>query len=77
MANNRTDLEMGKFDSEGRVKVVDMSTLVPDNYDYIALTYTGDNLTKVVYKSGGSSGSTVATLTLAYTGSQLISVTKT
>lgn len=51
--------------------------LVPAAYDYIALSYTGDNLTGVVFKSGGSGGTTVATLTLAYTGSVLDSVTKT
>jgi hypothetical protein len=45
-------------------------------HDYIALSYTGDNLTGVVYKDGGSGGTTVATLTLAYSGSQLTSVTK-
>jgi hypothetical protein len=45
-------------------------------HNYIALTYTGDNLTSVVYKTGGSGGTTVATLTLAYTGSVLDSVTK-
>jgi hypothetical protein len=41
------------------------------------LSYTGANLTGVVYKDGGSGGTTVATLTLAYDGSNnLISVTK-
>ena len=50
--------------------------LVPEVYDYIALGYTGDNLTSVTYKTGGSSGTTVATLTLAYTGTQLDSITK-
>jgi hypothetical protein len=50
--------------------------LVPAGYDYVSLSYTGDNLTGVVFKTGGSGGSTVATLTLAYTGSQLDSVTK-
>ena len=46
-------------------------------HDYIALSYTGSNLTGVVYKSGGSSGTTVATLTLAYDGNNnLTSVTK-
>lgn len=48
---------------------------IPD-HDYIALTYTGDNLTGVTYKTGGAGGTTVATLTLAYTGSRLDSVTK-
>lgn len=46
-------------------------------HDYISLSYTGDNLTGVVYKTGGSGGTTVATLTLGYSGSNLISVTKT
>jgi hypothetical protein len=46
-------------------------------HDYIALSYTGTNLTGVVYKTGGSGGTTVATLTLAYDGNDnLISVTK-
>ena len=49
---------------------------IPAN-DYIALSYTGDNLTGVVYKTGGAGGTTVATLTLAYTGSVLDSITKT
>jgi hypothetical protein len=50
---------------------------VPSKYDYISLGYTGTNLTTVIFKTGGSSGSTVSTLTLAYTGSRLDSVTKT
>lgn len=51
--------------------------LTPSAFDYISLSYTGSNLTGVVYKSGGSGGTTVATLTLAYDGSgNLTSVTK-
>jgi len=45
-------------------------------HDYIALSYTGDNLTSVVYKVGGVGGTTVATLTLGYSGSQLVSVAR-
>ena len=46
-------------------------------HDYTSLSYTGTNLTGVVYKTGGSGGTTVATLTLAYDGNDnLISVTK-
>ncbi len=51
--------------------------LVPEAFDYVALSYTGSNLTTATYKTGGAGGSTVATLTLAYTGAQLDSVTKT
>jgi len=47
-------------------------------FDYIDLSYTGTNLTGVVYKAGGSSGIVVATLTLGYDiNDNLISVTKT
>lgn len=45
-------------------------------YDYISMSYTSGNVTGVVYKTGGASGTTVATLTLAYSGSDLISVTR-
>lgn len=48
---------------------------VPE-HDYIDLTYSGSTLTGVTYKSGGSGGTTVGTLALAYSGSTLISVTK-
>jgi len=64
-------------DDATQLKNIMMAQLVPMIYDYIGLTYTGSNLTSVVYKSGGSSGTTVATLTLSYTGSQLDSVTRT
>ncbi len=52
-------------------------------YDYIALTYvaTGNGtgeIETVVYKTGGSGGTTVATLTIAYNSDNKISsVTKT
>jgi hypothetical protein len=46
-------------------------------YNYVSCSYTGSNLTGVVYKTGGSGGTTVATLTLSYDGSNnLTSVTK-
>ncbi|NBX74944.1 MAG: hypothetical protein EBQ92_00110 [Proteobacteria bacterium] len=46
-------------------------------YDYISCSYTSGNVTGVVYKTGGASGSTIATLTLTYDGSNnLTSVTK-
>ncbi len=63
--------------SGNRLKVDVLGQLIPANYDYISLGYTGDNLTTVVYKVGGAGGTTVATLTLGYSGSVLTSVTKT
>jgi hypothetical protein len=63
-----------KNDSGNPIPVV--TGLEIPEHDFIDLTYTGDNLTGVEYKTGGSGGTTVATLTLAYTGSRLDSVTK-
>ena len=46
-------------------------------HDYISMSYSGSNLTSVVYRDGGASGNIIATLTLAYDGnSNLTSVTK-
>ena len=76
--NGSTD-QRATVDTTGALKVFDAvaNALVPAVYDYISLTYTGTNLTGVVFKTGGSGGTTVATLTLAYTVSRLDSVTKT
>jgi hypothetical protein len=64
-----------KNDSGNPIPVV--TGLEIPEHDYIDLSYTGSNLTGVVYKTGGSGGTTVATLTLAYDGSDnLTSVTK-
>mgnify|MGYP007044001748 CR=1 FL=1 len=56
-----------------------INSLVPSRFDYISLSYdSNDNVTGVVYKLGGSSGSTVSTLTLAYdSNDNVTSVTKT
>lgn len=57
--------------------------LVPGGYDYIGLTYVASGngageIETVTYKTGGSGGTTIATLTLAYDASNNIaSVTKT
>lgn len=60
-----------------------LSALVPSAFDYIALTYVaaGDGAGEVetaTYKTGGSGGSTVATLTLTYDASDRVAtVTRT
>ena len=38
-------------------------------YDYVSNTYTGGNLTQTVYKTGGATGTTVATAVMTYDGS--------
>lgn len=64
-----------KNDSGNPVPIV--AGLSIPKHDYVSLSYTGSNLTGVVYKTGGAGGTTVATLTLAYNGNNnLTSVTK-
>ena len=51
-----------------------LNSLVPDAYDYIAITYKsggqGDGeIETVTFKTGGSGGTTVSTLTLTYNAS--------
>jgi len=47
----------------------DMFGLVPSAYDYVDLDYDGSNrMTSAVFKTGGSTGTTVATLTITYVG---------
>ena len=51
--------------------------LVPFSFDYLALTYVAagngaGEVETVVYKTGGSGGSTVATLTLTYDASDRV-----
>lgn len=77
MANNMSDLDADQvirtvyIPEDEALRVSNLGTLVPEEYDEIDLSYTGDNLTGVVYKSLGM---TVATLTLSYSGDKLIQV---
>lgn len=55
------------------------AALVPDAFDYQEISYVGasSDIDMVIFKSGGSSGSIVAVLTMGYDGSnRLTSVTK-
>jgi hypothetical protein len=48
---------------------------VPE-HDFIALAYSGATVTGITYKTGGSGGTTVAALELVYSGTTLLSVSK-
>jgi hypothetical protein len=79
MSENIGDREHSKFkevDSLTSVNINLLNQLIPEKYDYIELGYTGSDITSVIFKSGGSSGTTVATLTLGYSGGNLVSVTR-
>ena len=74
---NATLGEIGDDIDVVEAQLLALNSFCPAIYDYVGLTYTGANLTGVLYKTGGAGGSTVSTLTLAYTGARLDSVTKT
>jgi len=75
-----TDREYQKFhpaaDNIPAVRTFSINQLVSEEFDTIVLGYTGNNITTVTYKTGGVSGTTVATLTLSYSGGNLVSVAK-
>jgi len=57
--------------SDGRLHVIDdvLNSLIPSAYDYIEASYP-DAVTEIyIFKTGGSGGTTVSTLTLVYTDS--------
>lgn len=71
-----------QLDSGGNLKTVGSSGggLVTSSYDYIAYTNTNSTTDTYVYKSGGSGGTTVATVTIVFTDTskqQMSTVTRT
>lgn len=71
-----------KTDSTGKLQIDSSSGLEIPEHDYIAVTYVAagngaGEIETVTFKLGGSGGSTVATLTLAYdANNKLSTVTK-
>jgi len=48
----------------------ELTGLVPEEFDYIALSYDGSaRVSGAVYRAGGAGGSVVATLSITYVGS--------
>lgn len=63
--------------NSGTHPITTVTGLIIPGHDFVDYSYTGSNLTQIVYKTGGSSGTVVATLTIAYDGNNRItSVTK-
>jgi len=71
--------EAGVIDEDNPLSVELPGFKLPD-YDYIAATYPNSTTEVYTYKSGGSSGTTVGTVTVTYSNSSketLTSVEKT
>ena len=60
-------------DEKGQLKTAIASSLVTEEYNELDLGYTGSDLTSVVYKLDGN---VVATLTLSYSGGNLVNVVR-
>ena len=69
--------------STNPLPVLNFGSLVPDSYDYIALTYVAagngaGEVETVTYKDGGAGGTTVAVLTLTYNSDdEVATITRT
>lgn len=72
-ASSNPDISVATVTQGGAVFQEIVSGIANQPHDEIALSYTGTNLTGVVYKLAGV---TVATLTLGYTGDNLTSVVR-
>lgn len=72
-ASVNPDIPVATVTRNGNVYQEMVQGLVNQPYDEIALSYTGTDLTGVLYKLGGV---TVATLTLGYTSGKLTSVVR-
>ena len=80
--NNKQSIFIGQqvneHDETARAKRVVTGFSIPP-YDYISVAYPDSVTETYIYKSGGSGGTTVATITVVYTSStkdSLSSVTK-
>jgi hypothetical protein len=63
--------------NSGTRPVITMADFNTSLHDYVSCSYTGTNLTQLVYRTGGASGDIVATITLAYDANNLVtSITK-
>lgn len=73
-----TRIDFGQQVDTASLPIVPSNALVPEKHDYIDLDYNASRqLDTVTFKTGGSGGTTVATLALVYTGDgDLDTVTK-
>lgn len=63
--------------TDNALMIIQKNTLVPRKYDYIAYTSTNATTDTYVYKTGGSGGTTVATVTIVWTDSNKTQVSTT
>ena len=70
---DREQKKFGKADDKTAVNIRQLGSFAPPDYDEALLSYTGNNLTGVVYKLETV---TVRTVVLEYTGNQLTRITK-
>jgi hypothetical protein len=68
--DGKTGVPVAVDPTTGRIlgnTIVSGTGLLPTSYDYVAYTNTSSLIDTYVYKTGGSGGTTVATVTITYT----------
>lgn len=71
-------IQIVKLTQDSVIGINQINELIPSAYDFVDLSYTGNNLTQAVFKQGGSGGTVVATLNLTYDlSNNLKTVTRT
>lgn len=78
--NTREYQKFVEVGSQVAVNTKSLTGMVTESYDYIAVTYPTSSSEQYVFKTGGSGGTTVATVVVTYTSSaktDLSSVEKT
>ena len=53
---------------------IDAGSLIPDEYDAINLDWSGGNITGVNYYTGGTAGTLVTSLTIAYVAGSITTI---
>jgi hypothetical protein len=62
-----THLDVAK--TETKIRTFNVSGMLSESYDYVAVTYPTTSSEQYVFKTGGVSGTTVATILVTYTSS--------
>lgn len=66
-------------ESQEALQVTNLGSLVPESFDFISASYPSATQEVYTYKTGGSGGTTVATVTINYvdaTKEQIVDITR-
>ncbi len=78
LSHGDNGIDDGYVSHNNPIPAIVKNAIVGEEHDWIGLTYNSSGKLQLAeYKFGGPSGTVVASLAFAYSGSKLVSVTKT